>query len=72
MAKAAAGKGRAHARPPGAPRHRGSTVTGAAATATAFVLSLLVWATVMSQPAKDRAIIDAGLKALAFDFAANP
>jgi D-serine deaminase-like pyridoxal phosphate-dependent protein len=70
MTKAAAGKGRAHARPPGAPRHRGSTVTGA--TAKAFVLSLLVWATVMSQPAKDRAIIDAGLKALAFDFAANP
>jgi D-serine deaminase-like pyridoxal phosphate-dependent protein len=27
--------------------------------------SLVVWATVMSRPAEDRAIIDAGLKALA-------
>jgi len=26
-----------------------------------------VWATVMSRPAEDRAIVDAGLKALAFD-----
>ncbi len=29
--------------------------------------SLFVWATVMSRPAEDRAIVDAGLKALAFD-----
>jgi D-serine deaminase-like pyridoxal phosphate-dependent protein len=29
--------------------------------------SLFVWATVMSRPADDRAIVDAGLKALAFD-----
>ena len=28
---------------------------------------LIVWATVMSRPAEDRAIVDAGLKALAFD-----
>ena len=26
-----------------------------------------MWATVMSRPAQDRAIVDAGLKALAFD-----
>ena len=29
--------------------------------------SLFVWATVMSRPTDDRAIVDAGLKALAFD-----
>jgi hypothetical protein len=34
---------------------------------TTFEPSLFVWATVMSRPAKDRAIVDAGLKALAFD-----
>lgn len=45
-----------------------STVTGA--TAKAFELSLFVWATVMSQPAEDRAIINAGLTSLAFDFGA--
>jgi 3-hydroxy-D-aspartate aldolase len=33
----------------------------------AFEPSLLVWATVMSRPAEERAIVDAGLKALAFD-----
>jgi D-serine deaminase-like pyridoxal phosphate-dependent protein len=33
----------------------------------AFEPSLFVWATVMSRPADDRAIVDAGLKALAFD-----
>jgi D-serine deaminase-like pyridoxal phosphate-dependent protein len=33
----------------------------------AFEPSLFVWATVMSPPAEDRAIVDAGLKALAFD-----
>jgi D-serine deaminase-like pyridoxal phosphate-dependent protein len=33
----------------------------------AFEPSLYVWATVMSRPAEDRAIVDAGLKALAFD-----
>ena len=33
----------------------------------AFEPSLFVWATVMSRPAADRAIVDAGLKALAFD-----
>jgi D-serine deaminase-like pyridoxal phosphate-dependent protein len=33
----------------------------------AFEPSLFVWATVMSRPAQDRAIVDAGLKALAFD-----
>ncbi len=32
-----------------------------------FEPSLFVWATVMSRPAEDRAILDAGLKALAFD-----
>ena len=37
-------------------------------TATrAFEPSLFVWATVMSRPASERAIVDAGLKALAFD-----
>jgi 3-hydroxy-D-aspartate aldolase len=39
----------------------------ATATATAFEPSLFVWATVMSRPTEDRAIVDAGLKALAFD-----
>jgi 3-hydroxy-D-aspartate aldolase len=33
----------------------------------AFEPALFVWATVMSRPAEDRAIVDAGLKALAFD-----
>jgi 3-hydroxy-D-aspartate aldolase len=33
----------------------------------AFEPSLFVWATVMSRPAPERAIVDAGLKALAFD-----
>ena len=33
----------------------------------AFEPSLFVWATVMSRPAEDRAIVDAGLKARAFD-----
>lgn len=33
----------------------------------AFEPSLFVWATVMSRPAQERAIVDAGLKALAFD-----
>jgi putative serine dehydratase-like protein len=33
----------------------------------AFEPSLFVWATVMSRPPEDRAIVDAGLKALAFD-----
>jgi hypothetical protein len=33
----------------------------------AFEPSLFVWATVMSRPTGDRAIVDAGLKALAFD-----
>ena len=32
-----------------------------------FEASLFVWATVMSRPAENRAIVDAGLKALAFD-----
>src|SRR5215831_8791700 len=32
-----------------------------------FEPSLFVWATVMSRPAEERAIVDAGLKALAFD-----
>ena len=31
-----------------------------------FEPSLFVWATVMSRPAEDRTIVDAGLKALAF------
>jgi D-serine deaminase-like pyridoxal phosphate-dependent protein len=34
---------------------------------TAFESSLFVWATVMSRPSEDRAIVDAGLKVLAFD-----
>jgi 3-hydroxy-D-aspartate aldolase len=34
----------------------------------AFEPSLFVWVTVMSHPTEDRAIVDAGLKALAFDF----
>jgi 3-hydroxy-D-aspartate aldolase len=33
----------------------------------AFEPSLFAWATVMNRPAADRAIVDAGLKALAFD-----
>ena len=38
----------------------------------AFEPSLFVWATVMSRPAQDRAIVDAGLKALAFDSSPPP
>src|SRR5271165_1945153 len=34
---------------------------------TTFLPSLFVWATVMSRPNAERAIVDAGLKALAFD-----
>jgi hypothetical protein len=34
--------------------------------------SLFVWATVMSRPTEDRAIVDAGLKALAFDSGLPP
>jgi 3-hydroxy-D-aspartate aldolase len=37
------------------------------APTTAFEPSLFVWATVMSRPTQERAIVDAGLKALAFD-----
>ena len=37
------------------------------AATRAFEPSLFVWATVMSRPAAERAIVDAGLKALAFD-----
>jgi D-serine deaminase-like pyridoxal phosphate-dependent protein len=37
------------------------------AATRAFEPSLFVWATVMSRPAVERAIVDAGLKALAFD-----
>ncbi len=37
------------------------------AATRAFEPSLFVWATVMSRPAEERAIVDAGLKALAFD-----
>jgi D-serine deaminase-like pyridoxal phosphate-dependent protein len=37
------------------------------AQTTAFEPSLFVWATVMSRPTGERAIVDAGLKALAFD-----
>ena len=33
----------------------------------AFEPSLFVWVTVMSRPTEDRAIVDAGFKALAFD-----
>ena len=36
-------------------------------TTRAFEPSLFVWATVMSRPTEERAIVDAGLKALAFD-----
>ena len=41
-------------------------ITGAISTATA-PRAFIVWATVMSRPTDDRAIVDAGLKALAFD-----
>ncbi len=37
------------------------------APVSTFDPSLFVWATVMSRPAEERAIVDAGLKALAFD-----
>jgi 3-hydroxy-D-aspartate aldolase len=46
-------------------------VTGGTATATValrdFRVELLVWATVSSRPAEYRAMVDAGLNALAFD-----
>ena len=47
-------------------------ITAATSTATArptraFEPSLFVWATVMSRPTAERAIVDAGLKALSFD-----
>jgi 3-hydroxy-D-aspartate aldolase len=34
---------------------------------TTFEPSLFVWATLMSRSAEDRSIVDAGLKAIAFD-----
>jgi len=37
------------------------------APVSSFEPSLFVWATVMSRPTEERAIVDAGLKALAFD-----
>jgi D-serine deaminase-like pyridoxal phosphate-dependent protein len=37
------------------------------ASTKAFEPSLFVWATVMSRPTQDHAIVDAGLKALALD-----
>ncbi len=38
------------------------------APASTFEPSLFVWSTVMSRPQRERAIVDAGLKALAFEF----
>src|SRR5580704_13489607 len=38
----------------------------------AFEPSLFVWVTVMSRSAEDRAIVDAGLKSLAFDSGPPP
>jgi hypothetical protein len=48
-------------------RRLGRNLDRDGAPTKAFDSSLLVWATVMSRPAQDRAIVDAGLKALAFD-----
>src|SRR4051794_18926024 len=45
----------------------GRTLDRDGAPTRAFEPSLFVWATVMSRPTEDRAIVDAGLKALAFD-----
>src|SRR5438477_11019707 len=45
----------------------GRNLDRAGAPTKAFEPSLFVWATVMSRPTEDRAIVDAGLKALAFD-----
>jgi 3-hydroxy-D-aspartate aldolase len=42
-------------------------ISTATAPTEAFEPSLFVWATVMSRPAEDRAIVDAGLRALALD-----
>ena len=54
-----------------APTSSWTPITAAISTATAptkaFEPSLFVCATVMSRPTEDRAIVDAGLKALAFD-----
>jgi 3-hydroxy-D-aspartate aldolase len=48
-------------------RHRRRHLDRDGAPTKAFEPSLFVWATVMSRPAQDRAIVDAGLKALTFD-----
>ena len=55
-----------------APTSSWTPITAAISTATArrpapSSRALFVWATVMSRPAGERAIVDAGLKALAFD-----
>jgi D-serine deaminase-like pyridoxal phosphate-dependent protein len=52
-------------RPPGPPNHDRNTVAAGAASLDDVALSVL--ATVVSRPAEDRAIIDAGSKALAYD-----
>jgi D-serine deaminase-like pyridoxal phosphate-dependent protein len=46
--------------------HYGCNLDRDGAPTKAFEPSLYVWATVMSRPAEDRAIVDAGLKALVF------
>src|SRR5262249_16918580 len=45
----------------------GRTLARDGAPTKPFEPSLFVWATVMSRPTENRAIVDAGLKALAFD-----
>jgi hypothetical protein len=47
--------------------HYGRDLDRHGAPIKAFEPSLFVWATVMSRPTEDRAIVDAGRKALAFD-----
>src|ERR1700736_5087157 len=54
-------------RPSGSMQSRRTERPGWGGFFIVIVPSLFVWATIMSPPTKDRAIVDAGLKALAFD-----
>jgi D-serine deaminase-like pyridoxal phosphate-dependent protein len=48
--------------------HHGRNLDRDGAPTKAFEPSPFMWATVMIRPAQDRAIVDADVKALAFDF----
>jgi D-serine deaminase-like pyridoxal phosphate-dependent protein len=48
-------------------QHRGLLIAARLTPSKRSNQSLFFWATVMSRPTEDRAIVDAGLKVLAFD-----